>query len=128
MSPTRPPKKLARLWAKKLANSGFEDIEQSDGRLKKWEAHYFNHRPDKPFQEAKTAYYRMAGYLLHDHIFEDEKEKLIWSLHAEGKGQRQIIRELHKQGHQACFDSLRPVINKLSAEMKRKYQEGKENE
>lgn len=128
MSQIRPNKKLAREWAKKLKDSGFVDIEETDGRLKKWESHFFTHRPDKVFQDAKAEYYRMAGHFLHDHLFVDEEEKLIWTLHADGKGQRQIIKEMQRRGYVAHFNKVGSIVRRLSAEMKKSHQEGIENE
>ncbi len=124
-------KKLQREWNKKLKDSGFNDIEQANGLLKRWDSHYFqlqfsqNHQGlTKEFQESKMAYYRMAGYFLNDYKFTDESEKLIWTMHAEGKGQRSIIKELKHRGLRGHFDFVGATIRRLVVEMKKRYQGG----
>lgn len=124
-------KKLQREWNKRLKDSGFKDIEQPDGRLKRWDSHYFqlqfsqNHQGlTKEYQESKIAYYRMAGYFLNDYKFQDEVEKLIWNMHSEGVGQRAIIKELKHRGLRGHFDYVGGTIRRLAAEMKKRYQNG----
>lgn len=126
MSTPKPKslKQLTREWDKRLKDSGFEDIEQRDGRLKRWESHFFKQRPDVEFQEAKTSYYRMAGYFLHEHKFEDDVIKLIWQLHSEGLGQRTIIKELKHRGLRGHFNFVGSTIRTLAALMKKRYANG----
>lgn len=119
-------KKLQREWNKKLKDSGFVDAEEPDGRLKRWHGHYFHnrYRPDPEFQASKEEYYRMAGHFLYDHAFEDDVQRLIWSMHAEGKGQRVIIKELKHRGLRGHFDFVGSTIRNLAIAMKKRYQNG----
>jgi hypothetical protein len=77
-------KELQDLWYKKLADSGFEDIEQPDGNLKFWASHYFRVKYNATKEEGKQEYYRLAGQFLYDHKFKNKLERRIWELHSIG--------------------------------------------
>ena len=77
-------KKLQDKWYNKLKNSGFEDIEQADGNLKKQakSIHILYYKPVA--YEAKQRYFELAGQFLYWYKFKNEVEKKIWTLHSEG--------------------------------------------
>lgn len=80
-------------WDKKLADSGFQDIEQrKDGNLKFWSTIFVNRHTFSRL-DAKQAYYRAAGHFLHDHKFTSYERK-VWELHAEGISMRNIVKIL----------------------------------
>lgn len=83
-------KKLKALWEKKLKKSGFEDIEQKDGRLKAWHSHRFAVEAKKTVFEAKAEYYRKAEHFLNDAQFSSKKERRVWELHSQGVSERDI--------------------------------------
>lgn len=98
--------KLRKLWYKKLADSGFEDIEYNDTDIKK-PAVDIHRKIDAPGSagnvtryskvvwEAKTDYYVMAEHFLNDHKFDNELDKIIWSYHCNGISARNIVKLLH---------------------------------
>lgn len=83
-------KKLQQKWYKKLKDSGFEDIENTshpDRPPIRWHAHDIRRMCTKLRKEEVTSrirYFELATIFLNDHVFETSKEKLIWSLHANG--------------------------------------------
>lgn len=97
-----PFQKLQEHWYKKLKESGFEDIESSDGRLKEYSS-TLKGNPNKVFTqnggwEAKEEYYRMASHFLLEHKFKTNLEQVIWEYHTNGIGVRDIATILDKTG------------------------------
>lgn len=86
--------KLAAVWEKNLKKSGLENIEQADGKLKKWSSDKFGRRPE--WNASKTEYYRLAGQFLHSHEFVNPMEKMVFEKHAEGLSYPEIIKALKK--------------------------------
>lgn len=90
-------KKLQKQWYKKLKKSGFNDIEDTNSPnefLNTWDSLYFlTHYSPGQF-EAKQKYFTLARQFLEAHVFDTSKEKLIWSLYAEGMSIRGIARKL----------------------------------
>ena len=87
-------------WDAKLKESGFEDIETPGGLLAT------DVRTDANSVLATRgveveAYYRAARDWLDRYQFSSDLDRRIWSLHCEGKTQREIAR--------LVFSSLRPV-------------------
>lgn len=83
--------KLQAVWDKKLKDSGFNDIETRDDRLKSWSTKlFFYHQADA--WEAKRSYYQMAENFLTEYKFDTEREKTIWAYHAEGISCRDIAK------------------------------------
>jgi hypothetical protein len=121
-------KQLQRTWYAKLKKEGFEDIESPKGGLKRSALGLLEHATYGDNALTRASYYRMAGYLLHDYIFENQREKLVWSMHSEGKDQRTMIKELRRRRMRgANFDAIRATIQKLEAEMKKRYQDNVES-
>lgn len=116
-------KKLRDLWYRKLAKSGFEDIETHDGKyLKHWDSQYFvnrkshlGHRPTMTtprkererqgpeilpytsahFQSTQDYYYR-AEHFLNEYKFSGSKwrtHKMYWKLHVDGLSNREIAQK-----------------------------------
>lgn len=104
MSPARSREleELTAIWDKKLADSGFVDIEdrRADGNpLKSWHSRYFQCRYTPDEFSAKREYYELAQTFLHEHFFSEEtldyfgiidRDKEVWTLHAEGRSIREI--------------------------------------
>ena len=99
---TKQFKNLRDRWYKKLKDSGFEDIEQDEDRLKEYSTTRFtsgkNNKlpPDqiKTLNDSKEEYYRVAGHFLHEHEFNNEVDRFIWQKHAEGHSYRDITKML----------------------------------
>ena len=110
-------KDLQNSWYKKLEKLGFQDIEQSDGNLKRWHGQDFKAIHATAF-EYKAEYYRAAGYFLNHYQFASKREKLIWELHSQGVSNRDIAKILKKKGvKRMAKDVVRMLIKRLVKEM-----------
>jgi len=112
-------------WDKKLAESGFEDIEdRKTGLLKAWsgtisaringlEPRYSGSAGYSSliWKESQQDYYRAAGQVLHTGKFKSKKHKEIWKLHCDGLSTRQIAKELDLTQRQSAY-----AINRLQSQ------------
>lgn len=123
-------KKLEAIWDKKLKKSGFEDIEQKDGNLKQWSTRRFwqniqnTHYEDRKVSyDSEEEYYRMAGHFLHEYEFSSKREKLMWSLHAEGLTMIAIAKILKQKNYKKFGgkSNVGRIILTLAAKMKEMY-------
>lgn len=108
MRPSTEFEKLQALWDVKLKESGFDDLEQRDGRLKSWSNRYKTAEPTK--RQAKEEYYRAAGQFLYDHKFNHPAERRIWDLHSQGMARLPIVEVLREEG--LWFDEQKQVLRK----------------
>lgn len=84
-------KKLKAEWDKKLLESGFQDIENTDGTLKASTDPRTISNALKE-KEEREIYYTIARRFLQTHTFANEIEKKIWEGHTEGIGIRKIAK------------------------------------
>lgn len=110
-------KALKAKWYKKLKDTGFEDIEQDETYLKVWSSYFFKVNYNATLFEAKEDYYRMAGYFLNEHKFESEYDRLVWSMHADGLGIREIAKRLRRKKMKAYVTLVHSVVRRLSKVM-----------
>lgn len=107
--------KLKELWYRKLKESGFKDIERSNGRLKaKAEdlcllKRYYN---EETFKE-KQNYYFQASQFYWDYKFESKLQKEIWRLHSEGFSLRQISRRIRTSQNKMSKDKIKNILGPL---------------
>ena len=80
-------------WYKKLEDSGFQDIEQDEERLKSWSSQRYIHS-DPVNWAAKFAYHQMATNFLEEYRFKNKLEQAIWEYHANGLSAREIVKVL----------------------------------
>lgn len=129
-----PPTKkvsLAELkdkWYKKLAKSGFEDIEDKDHNLKKFHKNFFSSVP-KELRTAKASYYQMAENFLGDYRFTDNIEKVIWDYHSNGISVREISMLLKKAKVRSFIpkkSAIWLIIKRLRSSMYSMYLRGDE--
>ncbi len=109
--------KLKSKWDKKLEKSGFQDIEDTDSPLeflKVWHDSYFKNRNKvKSFFDVQR-YYELATQLIHTYPFRTIKERNVWTMHAEGKSEREIARDCK------CTDwVVRKTIKKVRLAIRR---------
>lgn len=111
----RPSKQLLQKWDKKLAETGFTDIEdRASGRLKKSCGTISIAKSlelSLPFpivrtlgkpkgygalvkKQSQAEYYRVASVFLFTKEFKSESYKRIWEAHCEGKSLRGSAKEL----------------------------------
>ena len=118
-------KKLQKTWYAKLKKLGFDDIEQSNGKLKEWSTSRFLPSRNNDLSseqialanQAKEQYYRIAGQFLYDHKFDNKIEKFIWEKHAEGNSFVTISMMLKEKGVKLRATAVDTRINKLKAIM-----------
>lgn len=116
-----PSNKLQSIWNKKLAKSGFIDIEDSSGRLKFCDSDRFHHPKVVSSYETKREYFRMAGHFLHDYVFTSRKERKIWEMHSNAVSYRNIALSLIEGGIKSNKDHVHGVISKLNKIMFKLY-------
>lgn len=85
---------LRTRWERRLEREGLGDIEKG-GALRVYHSHRLYHsehndwwHPSK--NEAKEAYFELAGQFLHSYAFESKTERMIWELHSQGMPVRKI--------------------------------------
>lgn len=108
---------LETKWKAKLEKAGFRDIEYSDGKLNSYteftRGGYKGYKSRQPYYESVEEYYRMAGHFEHDHHFSNDKDKLVWKLHAAGISERNIVKELTSRGYKTYKLQVHNIIQKL---------------
>lgn len=78
-------KKLTDKWYKKLARSGFNDVESTPDYLKYWDSRKFQDKLTPAVFEAHQRYFELASQLLHDaSVWETKQDKRIWEGHCQG--------------------------------------------
>lgn len=119
-------KDLQRLWYDKLEKTGFKEIEQEDGLLKRWSTRVFSDKANGSYYNEKIEYYksreeyyRLAGHFLHDYKFANKKEHRIWELHAEGVSIQAIVEIMTKARFKTSIKRAHQTIQRLVKEMKK---------
>ena len=108
--------KLQAEWDRKLAESGFIDAEQRDGKLKTWHKNDMLERDPVDIQ-SRTLYYQAAGRFLHDYTFPTDLERQIWAAHIEGLTVRAIVEVLvPKRLKRARVDQIIQKLVKIMVE------------
>jgi hypothetical protein len=90
-------KALFRKWNEILKKDGFQDAEDfslPDPPLKCWNNEKWLTEQACARGLDNSTYYEMACHILHTFRFKSERERMIWSLHCEGKPVRIIEKEL----------------------------------
>lgn len=116
-------KKLKEIWYKKLAKSGFEDIELDENTLKKGtrSSEFARPRSVKSWR-SKEAYYYMATHFLHEHTFTSSLERAIWEYHSNGISGRDIARLLTSvRSKKINRMTVWRIVKKLNVIMKATY-------
>lgn len=101
-------------WYAVLKESGFEDIEQDENNLKRWDSHHFKAQTTPTTFEHTQEYYRLAGQFLHDHAFAGAWEKKVWELHASGLSAAGVFRALRRSGLKGGRDKVYQTIRQLA--------------
>ncbi len=115
---------LIHEWNEKLRDSGFTDIETSNGHLKKFDSiHFFdtcNKRNMHPIQiEAKLEYHLRASQFLTIYEFISDIEKEIWMMHADGKSVRVIALSVRHKDPGANKDKISGIIRRIRTDFKK---------
>lgn len=111
--------KLKSEWYKRLAESGFEDIEQDEIYLKRGTSLIDRRRVT---WESQAEYYQMATYFLNEYKFESNLERAMWEYHMNAISVRDIAQTLGEvlKKYIPRMNVWR-VINRLERAMFKKY-------
>lgn len=107
-------KDLQAKWYEKLAEEGFQEIENvRTGQLKQWSMHYVQCKRDKDFAlnliQETNQYFHSAQTVLNDYQFKTERERRIWELHCEGLSTRQIADRMGDLDHCTVFQVVKKI-------------------
>lgn len=84
-----------KIWYKKLAKTGFVDIEYPGGEIRRTIPASIENK-DPLLVQSVQEYYNLASQFLNDYKFQNELERVIWTYHTEGLGVRAIASTLRK--------------------------------
>lgn len=122
--------KLREEWYKKLEREGFKDIEEyypvSDKTfLKVWDSHYFKSESHgfygDELHKLKADYFYYAVQYFHQGTFDNDTEKEIWNIHAQGLGVRKIAEKLNEtriNGSAYTRDKVWRTVKRLRLNMR----------
>lgn len=126
-------KELQVEWYKKAAESGFEDIEYSDGSIQTGVPKAITKRLNSSdttststatndYIETIRAYYRLTNVFLDEHKFINSTEKAIWEYHCNGFSCREITDCLASSNlTKYKKDTVNNIIRRLENLMKARY-------
>ncbi len=111
--------KLKDAWYKKLAKSGFVDVERDEVYLKR-NVSTIDYR--RVTWESQADYSHMTTHFLNDYAFKNNRQRNIWEYHSNGISTRDIAKILNKVSKKKVTkDTIRMVIFELREEMKKLY-------
>lgn len=106
-------KELQKLWYKKAKESGFNDIEVN-GYLYHWDSSKNFTEADSSNFSAKYHYYLMATEFLNMDPFDNEEDRIVWTLHSEGLSIREIKREIEQQKLPIKRKSIGSIFSRIA--------------
>jgi hypothetical protein len=110
-------KTLQKKWYKKLKDTGFDDIENSEIGLKRYHSFDFIREDRQDPIDNKREFYRIAGFFLNDYPFKTVREKEIWSLYSKGKTAKQVAVILKTMSINISSRTAARIIQNLKATM-----------
>lgn len=105
-------KAAQKIWYAKLKASGFEDIENEKGHIKK-ESSFFTKKDVVVQFEPTQVYFYNATQFLNDHKFDNEYDKIVWEHHSNGLSSRKIATAIKATGLKSNYDRVQKIILKL---------------
>lgn len=99
-------KKLLEEWNRRLADSGFKDVEELKGGqlvLKKTGTMIRYEQSSDVVREARVEYYRIVSRHVANTHFSNEIDRMILTLYCEGLSQVDIKERLPKRMHRATI-------------------------
>lgn len=114
-------KALKDKWYAKLEKSGFNDIEQDENNLNRWDSFHFKMQHSPLEFNSIEEYYRIANQMVHDYKFKSKLEKTIWTFHASGMEVTAIIKKLKSMNFKGKRVSTYYTIIKEIASQMREY-------
>ncbi len=121
----KPSKKLQEIWRKRLAKSGFVDIERPNdetGMLRTTTTSGSTIPLRRLNWELQAQYYQYATSFLNDYEFDSNLERIIWEYHSNGISTRNISKILNKVRKKKILRmKVWNTITRLRKEMKVMY-------
>ena len=105
-------RKLQQKWYAKLKKSGFEDIEESEYKLKRYDSEWFNKHVDSLRHHSTSQYYVRCHQFGQSYKFESKREEKIWMNYCNGYTLEQIEELVPLKKSQ-----IANIINKLKGIM-----------
>ncbi len=113
-------KKLQGVWYRKLAETGFVDLEKGDKfRSQGWMAgrFQFEYTASPTKWNTKEEYYRLCGVFLHANVFQGHHQRRVWELHTEGMSDLKIAKRLSSPQRKLTRLYIWHMLNKLERKM-----------
>lgn len=114
-------KKLQAKWYRKLKESGFEDIEDTESPkefLKEWHSTWFKtHSTPESFKERHRCY-QQRTYFATSHTFSSELEERVWCLYSDGFSYREIAKMTRTKENKSNKDKVKDIIDRLTKVMR----------
>lgn len=120
-------KKLQKEWYEKLAESGFNDIENTEDEYAPLKDTYstsgWKRALSDPRNVQKEEYFSNATLFLDTYEFVKQKDEIVWRLHSEGMSNRSISKELRGMGFnkKVAPRTIDRIINKYKEIMLRGF-------
>lgn len=108
---------LQKQWYKKLKDTGFEDIEQDEEKLKNRTALQNLSKYEPITAAAKEEYYRLAGQFLYEYEFSNDRERVIWELHSDGNSIEKIVLNMNVRGYKVYKRLVHETLQRLAEEL-----------
>lgn len=116
-------KRLTAQWYKKLADSGFveiEDVNSPNEMLKRWTSEISTRHTAQTLQDRQD-YYLRASHLLESEHWPNPVDKQIWALFCEGHSTRTIYEMINVRRKKRSTRIGSVYINKLIRAIKARY-------
>lgn len=107
-----------KVWYKKLKETGFNDLENSQGFLKAYASSNFS-QTSPHAHESRREYYYLCQQFLNEFKFDSELQKAIWEYHTNGISYRDIAKTVRKVFEDQYKNNLEYILKKHSAEEKK---------
>lgn len=106
----KPSKELQAEWAKKLADSGFNDIENASNNLKQFHgSRWFSREVNVPQMMLQQEYFARAGQFLHHYAKFTPFTRQLWELHAEGHSYPSIAKLIKTRKKSSVFSTIKEL-------------------
>lgn len=93
-------KALKTKWYRKLKDSGFEDIEDTESKnefLVAWHGSYFSRLYTIQEYQERQEYFQQTVFFSKSYSFKTKLEERVWCLHSEGFSYREIAEKTKSQ-------------------------------
>lgn len=113
---------LQKEWYDKLEKSGFKDVEQDEfylkSRISRQNLSLLEETEvSTSIADSKAEYYRLAGHFLHEYDFANDRERIIWELHADGASIEMIVKCMKFRGFKVYKRLVHETLQRLAKDL-----------